>query len=184
MQLASLTACSRSLGEPEDEILTLDGLASATDEVAKAQSLVSDPRVERLRSHLFEGIKTLAVAFKGDTDISQALSDFLKACTATNVATPLSLDAVALSDLLSYLIEESLDPIWLSIAGLLLFRARNKKLSAVQQGVIQNAMGRVLQAGTVALQASGGRDQMISRSRASLKLNLDCIRQPWSLILT
>ena len=157
LQLASLTACAKALAEPEDEILDLDGLADATDEAAKSKAVVSDPRVEQLRRHLLEATKAISTTFAGDYEVTQALSDFLKACTSTNIATPLSLDAVELSDIVSYLVERSLEATWLPIASLLLFRLGKTPLTDLQKAVLQSAIARTLRSGIGGLQREGSR---------------------------
>lgn len=156
LQLASLTACAKNFSEPEAEILDLDGLAEATDEAEKARQIQADPKVEQLRSHLLEAIRALTTAFKGDSEVSQALSDFLKACTSTNLATPLSLDAVALTRITADLIEGDLSAIWLSIGALLLFRLGKKEISQEEFVTLQMSIGRVLVAATQGLQGPDG----------------------------
>ncbi|KAK9900916.1 ARM repeat-containing protein [Cystobasidium minutum MCA 4210] len=139
--LASLTACARSLAEPEDEILDLEGLAEATDEEEKAKVVNSDSRVDALRGHLLEAVKAITVAYRGDAEVAQALADFLKACTSTNISTPLSLDPLALADILSHLIVVDFDTTWLSISSLLLFRLRKNPLSASGEITLQAVIG-------------------------------------------
>lgn len=151
LQLASLTACARSLAEPEDEILDLEGLAEATDEEEKAKVVNSDSRVDALRGHLLEAVKAITVAYRGDAEVAQALADFLKACTSTNISTPLSLDPLALADILSHLIVVDFDTTWLSISSLLLFRLRKNPLSASGEITLQAVIGRILEKGLAAL---------------------------------
>jgi len=155
-QLASLTACARSLSEPEDEILSLDSLNEATDEAAKSKIITTDPRVEQLRNQIFEGIKALSTAFRGEVEVAQALSAFFKACTSTHVATPLSLDTLILSEILSYLIEQDLDVTWLSIAAVVLSRMGKRDIQPQEESTLQAIIGRTLQAGIRFLQPSGG----------------------------
>lgn len=160
LQLACLTACARSLSDPEDEILDLDGLAEATDEAAKSRMVTADLRVEGLRSHLLGAIKALATSFRGSLEISSALSDFLKACTSTNIATPLSLDAVALTETVSYLIEADPEAVWLSIASLLLFRLGKQELSSAQRDVLREAIARVCNRVVPGLEQLGGESRI------------------------
>lgn len=142
-----MTACARSLAEPEDEVLDLDSLAEATDEAEKAKAVNSDSRVETLRTHLLEAVKAITTSYRGDAEIALALADFLKACTSTNIATPLSVDPLALTDILSHLITLDLDATWLSISSLLLFRLRKNPLSENGQITLQAALARVLDKG-------------------------------------
>ena len=117
------------MAEPEDEVLDLDGLVEATDEAEKSKIINSDVRVETLRGHLLAAVKAITSTYRGDAEVTQALADFLKACTNTNIATPLSLDPLALTDIVSHLIATDLDATWLSISSLLLFRLRKNQLS-------------------------------------------------------
>lgn len=156
LQLASLTACAKSLAEPEDEVLDLEGLAEATDEEEKAKVVNSDSRVDMLRGHLLEAVKAITTAYRGDAEIAQALAEFLKACTSTNISTPLSLDALSLADLLSHLIYNEFESTWLSISSLLLFRLRKNPLSNSGQVVLQAVIGRILEKGLNALPSIQG----------------------------
>lgn len=151
-----MTACAKALAEPEDEVLDLDGLAEATDEAAKARSVHADPRVEQLRSHLLEAVRALSNVFASDAEVTQALSDFLKACTSTNLSTPLSLDATVLFDHVSQLIERDLDQVWLSLAGLLLFRQAKEGGREHGQAQIHVGLGRILHRGLAHLSGAGG----------------------------
>ena len=112
--------------------------------------------MEQLRSHLLGAIKALATSFRGNTEVSSALSDFLKACTSTNIATPLSLDAVALTETVSYLIEADPEAVWLSIAALLLFRLGKQELRPDQRGVLREAIARVCGRVVPGLEQPGG----------------------------
>lgn len=156
LQLASLTACAKSLSEPEDEILSLDGLADATDEVAKAKQVQIDPRVERLRVHLLEAISVLSSTYRGDAEVSQALSDFLKACTATNLATPLSLNPVPLLSVLASLLESEATAVWFGITSLLLFRLGRQELSMEDSAAVRDAINRGLGVGIHTLPSLAG----------------------------
>lgn len=146
-----MTACAKSLAEPEDEILDLDSLAEATDEAEKSKTVNSDVRVETLRGHLLEAVKAITDTYRRDAEVAQSLADFLKACTSTNIATPLSLDPLALSDILSHLIMMDPEATWLSISSLLLFRLRKNTLPAGGQAILQVAIGRILERGLLSL---------------------------------
>lgn len=155
-QLSALSACAKALSEPEDEVLDLDGLAEATDEAAKAKSVSTDPRVQQLRAHLLEGIRALSNVYANDAEIRQALADLLKACTDTNISTPLSLDATELFEHTSFLLERELDAIWLSASGLLLFRqAKHADLPPASQHRLQGGMARILAPALTLLKAPG-----------------------------
>lgn len=112
--------------------------------------------MEQLRSHLLGAIKALATSFRGNTEVSSALSDFLKACTSTNIATPLSLDAVSLTEIVSYLIEADPEAVWLSIAALLLFRLGKQALNPTQREVLRQAIARVCGRVVPGLEQPGG----------------------------
>ena len=156
LQLASLTTCARSLSEPENETLSLDGLSDAIDKAIEPRASIQDSRVEQLRLQLLDGLEVFANTFQGDTEASLVLSDFMKACTATNTATPLSLDPLALCQVLSRLMEDDLNAVWFSIAGLLLFRLGKRILDISEQGILQAVLGRGLRAGIDGLQKPGG----------------------------
>lgn len=156
-QLLALTACAKALSEPEDQVLDLDGLAEATDEAAKAKAVNADPRVEQLRMHLLDGIRAVSLAYASDAEVTQALSDLLKACTNTNIATPLSLSAVTLFEHVSLLIQREMDAVWLSLAGLLLFRqAKDSNLSESSTHQIQSGMRGILHRGLEYFSTSRG----------------------------
>ena len=154
--MAALAACAKALAEPEDEVLDLDGLAEATDEAAKAKSMTADPRVEQLRDYLLEGIRALTLGFPSDAEVTQALSDLLKACTSTNISTPLSLDAAVLFELVSHLAARDLDPVWLSLAGLLLFR-QAKAAARSHNDILRAGMERILSRGLTYLAGPAGK---------------------------
>lgn len=126
-------------------------MAEATDEEEKAKVVNSDGRVDTLRGHLLEAVKAITVAYRGDAEVAQALADFLKACTSTNITTPLSLDPLALADLLSHLITLDFDTTWLSISSLLLFRLRKNPLPENGQVALQAIIGRILEKGLATL---------------------------------
>jgi len=142
------------LAEPEDEVLDLDGLVEATDEAEKSKIINSDVRVETLRGHLLAAVKAITSTYRGDAEVTQALADFLKACTNTNIATPLSLDPLALTDIVSHLIATDLDATWLSISSLLLFRLRKNQLSPQGQSALQAAVARVMEKGLSVLHSA------------------------------
>lgn len=155
LQLACLTACAKSLAEPEDEILSLDGLHEASDEAEKAQQVSSDPHVEHLRVQLLTGIRAVVTSFPDDLEVSTALSDFIKACTSTNLSTPVSLDPLALFEIVSQLVQYQTTYVWLSIASLLVFRLGKRPLDAPNGQRAQLCIESVLLSGVTALRPTG-----------------------------
>ena len=127
--------------------MTLDGLAEATEEAEKAQVVQADPRVDGLRGHLLEAITAISSAFRGDAEVAHALSDFLKACTATNIATPLSLPPVSLLVILAGLIEAEASSVWLSIASLIVFRMGKQEVAGHDQMTLTQALRQCLAKG-------------------------------------
>ena len=162
-QLACLTACAKALSDPADELLSLEGLTEATDESAKAKTIQSDLRVEQLRAHLLAAIPAITQTFARDAEIAQDLSDFLKACTSTHLATPLSLDTLPLLDVLATVIRAEPSATWFSVAAVLLFRTGKRVPTDPEAGLLQHVFMQSLGAGIETLQHPGGRFSFVQK---------------------
>ena len=146
-QLSYLTALSRGLSDPEDDLVDLD--ASIDDSAFirdSASRLLAHPSVADMRARLGAAVEGAARAWGPDMEVVGALSEYIRASTSDAVPSPLALDSLALLGLASSALQIAPNSVWLGIEGQLLGRlARSRSDAEMREGELAE-VGRPVEA--------------------------------------
>ncbi|GAA5940738.1 hypothetical protein JCM3775_004883 [Rhodotorula graminis] len=130
-QLSYLTALSRGLSDPEDDLVDLDASLDDSQLVRdSATRLLSDARVGDMRARLALAVEGTARAWAADMEVVGALSEYIRASTSDAVPSPLALDSLALLGLASSALQLAPNSVWLAIEGQLLARLARSRTDA------------------------------------------------------
>ncbi|BGP50005.1 hypothetical protein JCM10450v2_005910 [Rhodotorula kratochvilovae] len=146
-QLAYLTALSRGLSDPEDDLVDLD--ASIDDSALirdSASRLLAHPSVADMRARLGAAVEGAARAWAADMEVVGALSEYIRASTSDAVPSPLALDSLALLGLASSALQIAPNSVWLAIEGQLLGRLARSRSDAEMREEELAEVGRPVEA--------------------------------------
>lgn len=130
-QLSYLTALSRGLSDPEDDLVDLDASVDDSQLVRdSATRILSDPRVGDMRARLAAAVESAARSWAADMEVVGALSEYIRASTSDAVPSPLALDSLALLGLASSALQIAPNSVWLGIEGQLLGRLARSRSDA------------------------------------------------------
>lgn len=127
-QLSYLTALAQGLSDPDGDLLDLDLSVDEQVLINESSRTLADARMIQMRSTLSSVLQGLAVTWKHDAEVSQALVEFIKTSTSDSVPTSLSLPVFSLFSLaLASLQTSTPNPTWLVLSSILLGRMARER---------------------------------------------------------
>ncbi|TDL27101.1 ARM repeat-containing protein [Rickenella mellea] len=163
LQLQTLTGCAKGLTRATDVLFTLDESPSTQEEVDRMKRTREDPRMEKLRDAIIQGIRGTMELWSNDATTGDALSELVKSITALpSDMTLLSLPPGPLLELVCAVVQRHVNAVWLSLASMLVLQLDPPSLftlksvpSAESEVTVTNVLPMLLQASLQYLSQEG-----------------------------